>query len=118
MPAVECLQALVAQRKYEAGLALYSALPDAMRDVDRIQVLRGRIALELGDLDTVAEVLTREFAVIREGRNGNERPVVGDVGAAREAAQSGQPLDAALRKAVRARYPLPENINFLMFDEA
>ncbi len=115
--AVECLQALVAQRKYEAGLALYNALPDAMRDVDRIQVLRGRIALELGDLDTVAEVLTREFAVIREGET-ETSDLWWEMWARREAAQSGQPLDAALRKAVRARYPLPENINFLMFDEA
>ncbi|MGL4651746.1 MAG: tetratricopeptide repeat protein, partial [Caldilineaceae bacterium] len=113
--AVECLQSLVAQRRFAEGHALYNGLPESLRDVDRIQILRGRIALELGDLETVALVLQREYAVVREGET-----ELSDQWTAmwmqREAAASGRPQDAALRRVVRAAHPLPANINFLMFE--
>jgi tetratricopeptide (TPR) repeat protein len=114
--AVECLQALVAQKKYVDGQALYDALPPELRDVDRIQLLRGRIALELGDLDTVEEVLQREFAVIQEGETETSDLWV-EMWMRREAARTGRALDAALRREVRQKWPLPENIDFLMFVE-
>jgi tetratricopeptide (TPR) repeat protein len=65
--AVECLQALVKARQFAEGLALYQALPTDIQKFDRIQILFGRIALELGRLDKVEKVLSREYAVIREG---------------------------------------------------
>ncbi len=114
--AVECLQALVAQGAFADGAALYAGLPAALRDVDRIQILRGRIALELGDLETVEEVLGREYAVIREGET-ELSDLWTEMWAQREAAHSGRPLDEALRREVRKQRPVPPNIDFLMFDK-
>ncbi len=114
--AIECLQALVTQRKFAEGQLLYDELPAAIRDVDRIQLLRGRIALELGKLDVVEEVLQREFAVIQEGETETSDLWV-EMWMRREAAATGRPLDESLRKEVRKKYPLPANIDFLMFVE-
>lgn len=114
--AIECLQALVAQQKYVEGQALYDQLPEAIRDVDRVQLLRGRIALELGDLDTLERVLQREFAVIREGETETSDLWV-EMWMRREASRTGRPLDEALRRDVRKQWPLPSNLDFLMFVE-
>jgi hypothetical protein len=114
--AVECLQALVAQRKFHEGQALYDALPDAIRDFDRIQILRGRIALELGDLETVEAVLKREYAVIREGET-ELSDLWTEMWMRREAARTGRTPDESLRREVRKTRPLPSNIDFLMFDK-
>lgn len=69
MPALaaEYLQLLVELGQFEQGKAVYEELPDTVRSADRVQILHGKIALELGDLDAVEAVLGREFAVIREG---------------------------------------------------
>lgn len=114
--AVECLQSLVAQRKFAEGQALYDSLTDAVRDFDRIQILRGRIALELGDLTTVEQVLQREYAVIREGET-ELSDLWSEMWMRREAAASGRPLDENLRREVRKNRPLPSNIDFLMFEQ-
>ena len=49
------------------GMQVYTALPAQARDADRVQILRGQIAMQLGDLDAVEQVLQREYAVVREG---------------------------------------------------
>lgn len=114
--ATECLQSLVAQGKFADALAVYSALPEDLRDVDRIQVLRGRIALEMGDLATVEQVLQRDYAIIREGETELSDLWV-EMWARREAGKAGRVVDEALRREVRKTYPLPANINFLMFEK-
>lgn len=114
--AVECLQALVAQHKFHEGMALYDRLPEAIRDFDRIQILRGRIALELDDLATVERVLKREYAVIREGETELSDLWTG-MWMRREAARTGRALDESLRREVRRVHPLPSNIDFLMFNK-
>jgi tetratricopeptide (TPR) repeat protein len=114
--AVECLQSLLAQRKFDEGLALYESLPETVRDFDRVQILRGRIALEMGDLETVERVLQREYAVIREGET-ELSDLWTEMWSQREAERTGRPLDEALRREVRKSHPLPSNIDFLMFEK-
>ncbi len=114
--AVECLQSLVAQGKFDEGMALYDVLPAGIRDFDRIQILRGRIALELGHLDTVEEVLKRDYAVIREGETELSDLWIG-MWMRREAAGTGRPMDDQLLREVSVAHPLPSNIDFLMFNK-
>jgi hypothetical protein len=113
--AVEALKALVAQGRFAEAQALYDGLPPWRADVDRIQILRGRIALELGDLETVEEVLQREYAVIREGET-ELSDLWLEMWMRREAEATGRAPDADMRRAVWDAHPLPPNINFLMFD--
>ncbi len=114
--AVECLQALVTQGEFEAGQALYETLPEAVRDTDRIQLLRGRVALEMGDLDTVETVLQRDYAVIREGET-ELSDLWTEMQMRRAAARTGRALDDALRREIRKSRPVPPNIDFLMFQK-
>lgn len=65
--AAEYLQLLVDLGEYEQGHRVYESLPEAARASDRVQILRGKICLELGDLPAVEDVLARDYAVIREG---------------------------------------------------
>lgn len=111
--AVECLQALVKARLFDEGLALYQALPLDIQKFDRIQILFGRIALELGRLEEVEKVLSREYAVIREGEN-ELTDLWTEMCVQREAARSGMEITPALYKQVSEKYPPPANIDFRM----
>jgi Tfp pilus assembly protein PilF len=114
--AVEYLQQLAAGGQYARSRQVYEALPDAVRDTDRVQLLRAQFSLELGDLDAVEAVLRRDFAVVREGEI-----VLTDLWfelqSRREAQRSGRTLDAALREQVRALYPPPARIDFRSINE-
>ncbi len=114
--AVEYLEMLVATRQFELGMQVYTALPPQARDADRVQILRGQIAMQLGDLDAVEQVLRREYAVVREGEI-----LLSDLWfelqARRLAAQTGQPLTPELRQKVRAEQKPPARIDFRSFNE-
>ena len=75
------------------------------------QILRAKIALKLNDLDTVDEVLKREFASIKEGEV-NLTDLWFEMWEKRLSAETGRPIDAALRKEVEAVYPSPASIDF------
>lgn len=110
---VEHLAALCAAGRHAEGRAILDGLsPDALDD-DRVQIWRGQIALALGDLETVEAVLSRDYAVIREGENALT-DLWGELCARREAARTGGPLDDALRARVRVEMPPPERIDFRM----
>jgi tetratricopeptide (TPR) repeat protein len=65
--AQEYLSALCTSQYYDAARVVYDSLPEMLKDNDRIQILHARIALELGDLDTVEKLMQHEYAVVREG---------------------------------------------------
>jgi tetratricopeptide (TPR) repeat protein len=110
--AVECLQALVKARQYAEGMTLYRALPANIQKFDRIQILYGRIALELGLLDEVEKVLSREYAVIREGEL-ELTDLWAEMCFRREIA-AGAEDTAALRQEILKKFPPPVNIDFRM----
>lgn len=109
--AVEYLQKLLETGQFERGAQIYRALPAGVQDNDRVQILRGQFALALNDLDSVAQVLEREYAIVREGE-----PTLTDLWfelhARQHAVRTGQPLDEALRRQVQALYPPPRRIDF------
>jgi len=64
---IEYLQKLAETEQWQRGMDVYQKLPPAVQSAERIQILRGKFALALGDLDSVEEVLNREYAIVREG---------------------------------------------------
>jgi tetratricopeptide (TPR) repeat protein len=109
--AQEYLQTLCAAGRFDRAGEAYSSLPPQAQEFDRIQILRGRIALQLDDLDTVEQVLGREYAVVREGET-ELTDLWFELWARRVSAQTGRPLDAALRQQVQRTYPPPACIDF------
>jgi Domain of unknown function (DUF5107) len=65
--AQEYLQALCHACHFDEAEKVYEYLPEDLQANDRMQILRGRIALERGDENTVEHVLKCEYAVVREG---------------------------------------------------
>jgi hypothetical protein len=114
--AVEYLQVLNEIRAYETARAVYESLPENLRDLDRIQILRGRFALELGDLEAVEQVLEREYAVIREG-DMELTNQWSELWARRLAAQTGRAMDEALRAEAQKKYPPPSRIDFRFINQ-
>ena len=113
--AVEYLQMLVETEQFERGMQVYRGLKPEAQGADRIQILRGQCALEVGDLEAVEEVLARDYAVVREGET-----VLTDLWfelqARREAERSGRELDETLRKEAQRRFPPPTRIDFRSVD--
>jgi len=112
--AVECLQALVAAGRYPEALLLVESLPERVRQADRVQILFGRIALELGDLAAVERVLQREYAVVREGET-ELTDLWADLWLRREAQGAPAAPDATRRRAMLEKYPPPASIDYRMF---
>ena len=102
---------LCAARQFAPALAVYEQLSPEDQDRDRIQVLRARIALELGDLDLVEQILQRDFAVVREGET-EPTDLWFELWTGRLARQTGRSPDAALRREVERGYPPPQRLDF------
>jgi len=109
--AAEYLQVLCAAGQFDRAREVYDSLPEALRQADRIQIWRGRIALELGDLEMVEQVLGREYAVVREGET-ELSDLWYEMWARRVAARDGVPLDDALRQRGKRDYPPHSHIDF------
>ena len=105
---MEC--ALAAKRPADAR-AFAAALPDEVKNRDRIRLLRARAALETGALDEATGLLDRGFADIREGDAGPTR-LWHEIGARRLAAREGVAVDDALRARARQEFPLPRHLTF------
>ena len=109
--AAEFIKTLLDAGEYQQGMQVYDSLPAEVRDTDRIQILRGRLALALGELDTVEEVLSRDYAVVQEGE-----VVLTDLWielhALREAQRTGRKIDDDLRREAKRRFPPPKRIDF------
>jgi tetratricopeptide (TPR) repeat protein len=111
---VECLEALWAACRYAEALSLVESLPEAYQQADRVQILFGRISLELGNLAAVERVLQREYAVIREGET-ELTDLWADLWLRYEAGQSGIVIDISRRLEMLEKYPPPATIDFRMF---
>lgn len=113
---VEYLQLLVNIRQFQCGLEIYHSLPFQVQEADRVQILLGQIAMELGEFEVVERVLSREFAVIQESET-----VLTDLWfelqARKVAAQTGQRLDLSLRRKVKTEYIPPARIDFRSVNE-
>ncbi|MDP2989077.1 MAG: hypothetical protein Q8O57_00725, partial [Kiritimatiellota bacterium] len=109
--AQEYLQALSDSGEYGKANRAYAELPLAVQEFDRIQIIRLRIALNLGELDVVEAALQREYAVIREGEIALTDIWFG-MWEKRLAAQTGRAIDDDLKADVRRLHPPPAGIDF------
>jgi hypothetical protein len=109
--AQEYMELLCAADLFGEADAVYQALPLAVQQHDRIQILRGRIALELGDLATVEQLMHHEYAVVREGETELSDIWFG-MWYRRLASERGTPLSDAEKAEVRKNYPPPAHIDF------
>jgi tetratricopeptide (TPR) repeat protein len=109
--AQEYLALVYATGDYGKAWTFYAGLPPRLQEHDPIQILRAKIALKLNDLDTVDEVLKREFASIKEGEV-NLTDLWFEMWEKRLSAETGRPVDAALRQEVETAYPPPASIDF------
>jgi len=114
--AIEYLQMLVTTRQFQRGLEIFHSLPPQVQEADRVQILLGQIAMELGELDVVERILEREFAVVQEGET-----VLTDLWfelqARKVAALTSQPLDRLLRQKIKTEYKPPSRIDFRSINE-
>jgi hypothetical protein len=115
--AVEYLRILQATGLAEAGMGIYCSLPANVQSAARVQILRGQFALALNDLEAVEDVLSREYAEVREGET-TLSDLWFEMHARREAERSGRTLDESLRREVRLACPPPSRIDFRSFNEA
>ena len=103
----EYLGLLVKCEMYDNALEVYESQPKEMQDVDRVQMIRARIAYEKNDFDTLDEIFKKELACVREGETELtdlwfgmwEKKLAGEDG-------------SITSEEVRRRYPPPENIDF------
>ena len=107
----EYLTALCAAKQFTQAQAVYSVLPLTLQKKDRIQILRGRIALELDDLEAVKQVLKCEYAIIREGET-ELSDIWFEMWYRRSQAQANPPLDEEAKARIRKLHPPPAHIDF------
>jgi tetratricopeptide (TPR) repeat protein len=113
--AVEYLQTFCAAERFQEALEVIRSLPEEYQQADRVQILSGRIFLELGNLVAVEKVLRREYAVIREGEN-ELTDLWADLWLRREADSTGQLMDRSHRQEILQKYPPPTSIDYRIFN--
>jgi len=109
--AQEYLQSLCDAELCERATRVYEEFPREVQELDRIQIVRGKIALSLGKMDVVEAILQREYAVIREGEIALTDLWFG-MWEQRLAAQTGKAMDDSMKEEVRRLHPPPAVINF------
>lgn len=65
--AEEYLQMLIATGDYQKVWAVYQQLPEQVQQCERIQILAGQAAIEVGEDSYLDRLFDRELAIIREG---------------------------------------------------
>lgn len=111
--AQEYLRALCEAGEYRQARRIYQRLPKAIQELDRIRLIRGLIALNLDELEIVAETLQHEYAIIQEGQTMLSDLWFG-MWEKRLATAQGRIIDADLKAEARRLYPPPANIDFRM----
>jgi tetratricopeptide (TPR) repeat protein len=109
--AQEYLQALCHTKRFDEARAVYDSLPAAMQSNDRIQILRGRVALELNDLEAVEQVMKCEYAVVREGET-ELTDLWFEMWYRRMAEASSRELTESEKAEIRKLYPPSARIDF------
>jgi len=111
--AEEYLQLLVRRGEYERAWRLYESLPDELAGGDRIRIVVGAAALELGQDEYMQRLFETEFAIIREGE-----VLIIDLWykyhATKLAQERGTELSDALLTEAKAKFPPPGPIDFRM----
>lgn len=115
--AAEYLRLLVDAGQFQRGLEILQALPARIQETDPIQLSWAQIALELGMLEKVEQILERDFAVIQEGQT-LLTDLWFELQARKVAAQNGEPLNEALRRKVKLECIPPLSIDFRSVNEA
>jgi hypothetical protein len=108
--AQECLNVLYRSRRFEQAAEFYRCLPEPIQRDNRMQILRGQIALALNDLDTVEFLLQREYAVVRENET-SLRDLWYELTARQMAARQDIPLDDQLRQEIKKQQRPPYQID-------
>nr|MDD6336579.1 tetratricopeptide repeat protein [bacterium] len=67
--AEEYMSLLLATHLYAKAWDFYNTLPETLKQTDRLLLQSGSAAVELGNLEYVEGLLTRDYSVIREGEN-------------------------------------------------
>ncbi|MFC5407057.1 DUF5107 domain-containing protein [Cohnella soli] len=111
--AEEYLQLLIQDRRYEEAWRLYETLPANYANADRIKIIVGAAALELGQEAFMKELFDTEFAVIREG----EVLIIElwyKYHAKKLAESRNEPLSQAHIEEAKIQFPPPSRIDFRM----
>lgn len=113
--AIECFQALGAAGKHRELVLLAGAAPDSVRVSGRVRLIAAKAALEIGDLQAVADFFQAapDIANIREGELSLSELWFGWQ-EKRLAKETGLPIDDALRSRVRTELPPPDKFDFRM----
>ncbi|MBN2310228.1 MAG: DUF5107 domain-containing protein [Candidatus Hydrogenedentes bacterium] len=113
--AVECCTALLKAGRPEEVIALHEGASAGVRGHVRLQILRAKADLAVGDLDRVEAFLVGEVDVpdVREGEV-TLSDLWFELQEKRLAAAENLPVDDALRKRVRAEFPPPAHLDFRM----
>jgi hypothetical protein len=117
--AVECCEALMKAGRQSDVPGLLDALSPDVVDHPRVRVLTACAALDVGDLDTVENILLGgvELSDLREGENVLTELWFG-MQEKRLAAAEGVEIDDALRERVKRECPPPPEIDFRMAAKA
>jgi len=109
--AEEYISLLIHNKQYEQAWQAYESLPASFKQSDRLQIIVGAAALELGNESYLQMLFHTEFAVIREG----EVTIVElwyAYNAQKLAKQRNVQVTDELLKEAAAAYPPPSNIDF------
>jgi len=115
--AVEFLHALMDTQQYRRSLEMLKSLPGPIQELDRIQLIWAQVALELGMLEKVEQILGGEdggggeFAVIQEGQT-LLTDLWFELQARKISIRTGETLSEQLRRRVKLELTPPWRIDF------
>ncbi len=107
---------LLGRKQFDALEALLAAIPEDVRQSERLRLAAGWVALQAGRLDEGEAVLAGDFATIQEGELTLSELWFG-LQEVRVAQAEGVEIDAALKARVRQECPPPYAIDFRMAAE-
>ncbi|GMV83589.1 MAG: hypothetical protein AMXMBFR7_47730 [Planctomycetota bacterium] len=111
--AVECTALMVQTRRFEQLSKFVAALPQAVREHERVRIAAAQAALLEDKLDAVEPLFKYEFSTMREGEDTLAR-IWFEYHEKRLSKQEGRPIDAELKERVKRDLPPPANIDFRM----
>lgn len=112
----EYIRLLIEATRYQDAWTFYNRLPKKQQSADRIQIIVGAAALELGEEAFINRLFLQEFAVIREG----ELLIIDlwyGYHARKLAKELGEPLGEHHIEEVKLSFPPPNNIDFRIVGE-
>ncbi len=112
----EYVALLLRLKRFDTLDALLAGLPGAVRQTERLQMAAGWVALHFDRFDEVRQVLTQDFATVREGELTLSELWFG-LKEKELARAEGIEVDDALKARVRRECPPPYEIDFRMSQE-